>query len=223
MPLPLERDDRPDTGRRVRDFTKSHLDILLHYRIGKPACCQSEEIRLLNTPFARAPTAALLALPVAYRLFLLMNSLIDVKEVTLVKTPSRSLDAITPQLPDTLDEIRKRPKPQPLDTAIKPPPLPHISTTQATIDLPVIRIYRGVPTSLPTHVTMPTIAPVVVSSRGYQVICPPLPVYPSKAATRGISGACSVAFAIDPRSKPYKVSATCTDTPCSRAKPNGRS
>ncbi|MBU2607285.1 MAG: energy transducer TonB [Alphaproteobacteria bacterium] len=166
---------------------------------------------MLNTPVSRAPTAALLALPVAYGLFLLMSSLIDVKEVTLVKTPPRILDAITPQLPDTLDEIRKRPKPQPLDAAIKPPPPPQISTTQATIDLPVIRISGGGPTSLPTHVTMPTIAPVVVSSRGYQVIRPPLPVYPSQAATRGISGSCSVAFAIDPRGKPYKVSATCTD------------
>mgnify|MGYP003638138900 CR=1 FL=1 len=166
---------------------------------------------MLNSPVSRAPTAALLALPVAYGLFLLMSSLIDVKEVTLVKTPSRILDAITPQLPDTIGDIRKRPKPQPMDAAVKPPPPPQISTTARDIDLPVIQIAGAVPASVPSHVTMPTINPVVVSSRTYQVIREPMPVYPSRASARGISGSCSVAFAIDPRGKPYKVSATCTD------------
>ncbi|WP_340692807.1 TonB family protein [Hyphomonas sp.] len=166
---------------------------------------------MLNSPVSRAPTAALLALPVAYGLFLLMSSLIDVKEVTLVKAPSRILDTITPQLPDSIDEIRKRPKPQPLDDAIKPPPPPQISTTKSVIDLPEIQIAGAIPTSLPTHVKMPTINPVVVSSRGYQVVRPPMPVYPSRASARGISGSCNVAFAIDPRGKPYKVSAMCTD------------
>ncbi len=98
-----------------------------------------------------------------------------------------------------------------MDAAVKPPPPPQISTTASDIDLPVIKIAGTVPASVPSHVTMPTINPVVVSSRGYQVIREPMPVYPSKAATRGISGSCNVAFAIDPRGKPYKVSAMCTD------------
>jgi periplasmic protein TonB len=166
---------------------------------------------MLNTPVSRAPTAALLALPVAYGLFLLMSSLIDVKEVTLVKAPSRILGIITPQLPDSIDEIRERPKPQPMDAAVKPPPPPRLSTTTSVIDLPVIQIAGAIPASLPTHVKMPTINPVVVSSRGYQVVRPPMPVYPSRASARGISGSCNVAFAIDPRGKPYKVSAMCTD------------
>jgi len=166
---------------------------------------------MLNTPVSRAPTAALLALPVAYGLFLLMSSLIDVKEVTLVKAPSRILDTITPQRPDPDAPIERDRQPDMLESAVKPPPPPRIATAASDIDLPVIQIAGAVPASLPTRVTMPTINPVVVSSRGCQVIREPMPVYPSKASARGISGSCNVAFAIDPRGKPYKVSAACTD------------
>mgnify|MGYP003626441903 CR=1 FL=1 len=166
---------------------------------------------MLNSPASRAPTAALLALPVAYGLFLMMNSLIDVKEVTLVKAPSRILGTFTPQRPDPDAPVKKDRRPDIMESAVKPPPPPRIATAASDIDLPVIQIAGAVPASLPTHVTMPTINPVVVSSRGYQVIRPPMPVYPRKASERGISGSCSVAFAIDPRGKPYKVSATCTD------------
>ena len=165
---------------------------------------------MLNSPASRAPTAALLALPVAYGLFLLMSSLIDVKEVTLVKTPSRILGTFTPQLPDSIDEVRKRPKPQPLDAAVKPPP-PRLSTTAVDIKVPVPDISGAVPMSPPTRVVMPKITPVVVSSRTYQVIREPMPAYPRKAVERGLSGSCNVAFSIDPRGKPFHVSAACTD------------
>ena len=166
---------------------------------------------MLNTPVSRAPTAALLALPVAYGLFLLMSSLIDVKEVTLVKAPSRILGIITPNRPDPDEPITRRVKPQVLDNAVKPPPPPQISTTKSAIDLPVIQIAGAVPASLPTHVKMPTIAPVIVSSRDFQVIRPPLPIYPQKAAAQGLSGTCDVAFDIDPGGKPFNVSAACSD------------
>lgn len=166
---------------------------------------------MLNSPASRAPTAALLALPVAYGLFLLMSSLIDVKDVTLVKAPSRILGTFTPQRPDPDVPIKKDRKPDILESAVKPPPPPRLSAAASDIDLPVIQIAGAVPASLPTHVDMPTINPVVVSSRGYEVIRAPIPVYPRKASARGISGSCAVAFAIDPRGKPYKVSAACTD------------
>ena len=167
---------------------------------------------MLNSPASRAPTAALLALPVAYGLFLLMSSLIDVKEVTLVKAPSRILGAFTPQRPDPDKPITKRAKPQMMDAAQKPPPPPRVSATKSNVVLPELVIIGAVPGSLvPARIDPPTFAPVLVSSRGYQVIRPPMPVYPSKAATRGLSGTCSVAFAIDTRGKPFSVSATCTD------------
>ena len=167
---------------------------------------------MLNSPVSRAPTAALLALPVAYGLFLLMSSLIDVKEVTLVKAPSRILGIITPNRPDPDKPITKRTKPQMMDAAQKPPPPPRVSATKSNVVLPELILIGAVPGSLvPTRIEPPTVSPVLVSSRGYQVIRPPMPVYPSRASARGISGSCSVAFAIDPRGKPYKVSAMCTD------------
>ena len=166
---------------------------------------------MLNTSALRAPTAALLALPVAYGLFLMMSTLIDVKEVTLVKAPSRILGIITPNRPEPDEGTVKPHHPDIPDATPMPPPPAKFSATKSDIDLPVIHIAGAVPAALRTHVTMPTINPVLVSSRGYQVIRPPMPVYPSRASARGISGSCSVAFAIDPRGKPYKVSATCTD------------
>jgi len=167
---------------------------------------------MLNSTAHRTPTAALMALPIAYGLFLLMNALIEVKEITLAAPATRILDVITPQLPETNDAVRKRPKPQRLDAATKPPPPPALSTTQADIHLPVPVIGGAAPDSLlPIRLNLPAISPVVVSSRGYQVIRPPMPVYPGKAATRGLSGSCSVAFAIDTRGKPFNVTAACTD------------
>ena len=166
---------------------------------------------MLNTPATRAPMAALLALPVAYGLFLIMNSLISVKEVTLAKPSSYVLTKITPQLPETNDAIRKRPKPQMIDDAAKPPPPPAISATKSDVMLPTPVIAGAVPSMLPVRMNLPTISPVVVSSRGYQVIRPPMPTYPSKAASRGLSGTCNVAFAIDTRGKPFNVTAACTD------------
>ena len=166
---------------------------------------------MLNSTTVRTPTAALMALPVAYGLFLLMNSLIQVKEITLVPAASRVLDAITPQRPDPDAPMTKRTKPTPLESATQPPPPPRASATQTDIFLPTPVVPGAVPTGLSTHVQMPTIKPVVVSSRGYQVVRPPLPVYPRRAAERGISGTCNVAFSIDPRGKPFRVSAVCSD------------
>ena len=166
---------------------------------------------MLNSTALRTPTAALMALPVSYGLFLLMNSLIQVKEITLEPVASRILDVITPQRPDPDAPIKKRAKPTPLESATQPPPPPRASATQTDIFLPTPVVAGAVPTGLPTHVQMPTIKPVVVSSRDYQVVRQPLPVYPRRAAERGISGTCNVAFSIDPRGKPFRVSAVCSD------------
>tara|TARA_R110002020_G_scaffold474461_1_gene705983 strand:+ start:38398 stop:39054 length:657 start_codon:yes stop_codon:yes gene_type:complete len=170
-----------------------------------------EETRMLNSTALRTPTAALLAMPVAYGLFLLMNSLIQVKEITIVPAASRVLDAITPQRPDPDAPMTKRTKPTPLESATQPPPPPRASATVTDIVLPTPFVPGAVPTGLPTHVKMPTIGPVMISSRDYQVVRPPLPVYPRRAAERGISGTCNVAFSIDPRGKPFRVSAACSD------------
>ena len=134
---------------------------------------------MLNSTAHRTPMAALMALPIAYGLFLLMSTLIEVNEITLAEPATRILGMITPQLPETNDEIRKRPKPQMLDAATKPPPPPALSTTQADIHLPVPVTGGAAPGSLlPIRLNLPAISPVVVSSRGYQVIRPPMPVYP---------------------------------------------
>lgn len=166
---------------------------------------------MLNSPAARAPTAALLALPVAYGLFLLMNSLIDVKEIKLEPVASRVLDVITPQRPDPDAPITKRAKPTPLDAAMEPPPPPRASATHTDIILPTPVVPGTVPEGLSINVKMPTIGAVMISSRDYQVVREPLPVYPRRAAAAGISGTCKVAFDIDPRGKPFHVSAACSD------------
>ncbi len=168
---------------------------------------------MFNNPFARIGIALLIAIPIVYLIFIMMNFLITVNELKVDKAEQRVLSAITPQNQDSDVRTRQRSKPKRIESAAKPPPPPKVSATKSNINLPTPRIDGAVPTDLNLgRMQSLAIDPVAVSDRDAQPIRPPTPSFPQRAAERGISGSCEVRFDVDTRGKPYNVSATCSDS-----------
>ncbi|MFN3910751.1 energy transducer TonB [Hyphomonas sp.] len=168
---------------------------------------------MFNTPMGRFLVSALIAAPIAILIFLAMNLLISVDEISLDAKESRVLMAITPQSNDSDVRTRQRAKPQRIDSSAKPPPPPKQSATKSSINLPTPKIDGAVPTGLDLgKMKSLAIDPVAVSDRDAQPIRPPAPSYPQRAQERGLSGTCDVRFDVDTRGKPYNVSATCSDS-----------
>lgn len=168
---------------------------------------------MFSSPLGRFAVSFAIAAPIAIAIFLLMNALISVDEITLNTKESRVLTAITPQSQDSDVRTRQRAKPQRIESASKPPPPPKQSATKSSINLPTPKIEGAVPQNLDLgRMKSLAIDPVAVSDRDAQPIRPPTPSYPQRAQERGLSGSCDVRFDVDTRGKPYNVSATCTDS-----------
>jgi periplasmic protein TonB len=168
---------------------------------------------MFSSPFGRFVVSFAIAAPIAFAIFLMMNALISVDEITLDAKESRVLSAITPQSQDSDVRTRQRAKPQRIESAAKPPPPPKQSATKSSINLPTPKIEGAVPQNLDLgRMKSLAIDPVAVSDRDAQPIRPPTPSYPQRAQERGLSGSCDVRFDVDTRGKPYNVSATCSDS-----------
>jgi protein TonB len=168
---------------------------------------------MFSSPLGRFVVSFAIAAPIAFAIFLMMNALISVDEITLDAKESRTLTAITPQSQDSDVRTRQRAKPQRIESASKPPPPPKQSATKSSINLPTPKIEGAVPQNLDLgRMKSLAIDPVAVSDRDAQPIRPPTPSYPQRAQERGLSGSCDVRFDVDTRGKPYNVQATCTDS-----------
>ena len=168
---------------------------------------------MLANPLTRFLVGVAIAIPIVYLLFVMMSSLISVKEVNLEKSEQRVLTAITPQKQDSEVRTRQRSKPKRIESAQKPPPPPKVSATKSNINLPTPKIEGAAPTELNLgRMQSLAIDPVAISDRDAQPIRPPTPSYPQRAAERGIEGSCEVRFNVDTRGRPYDVVASCTDS-----------
>ena len=162
---------------------------------------------MFNNPVTRLLIAAVLALPIAYFLFIFMFNLINVKELNLDEKENRTLSAITPQQKDLEVQRSRRSKPKRIDSAAKPPPPPKLSTTKSQIDLPTPSIQGAAPQKLDLgRMQSLAIDPVAISDRDAQPIRPPAPSYPQRAQERGKEGTCDVRFDVDTRGRPYNIS-----------------
>jgi protein TonB len=167
---------------------------------------------MFANPLTRFLVGVAIAIPIVYLLFIMMSSLISVKEVNLEKSEQRVLTAITPQKQDSEVRTRQRSKPKRIESAKKPPPPPKVSATKSNINLPTPKIEGAAPTELNLgRMQSLAIDPVAISDRDAQPIRPPTPSYPQRAAERGIEGTCEVRFNVDTRGRPYDISATCSD------------
>jgi len=167
---------------------------------------------MFANPLTRFLVGVAIAIPIVYLLFVMMSSLISVKEVNLEKSEQRVLTAITPQKQDSEVRTRQRSKPKRIESAKKPPPPPKVSATKSNINLPTPKIEGAAPTELNLgRMQSLAIDPVAISDRDAQPIRPPTPSYPQRAAERGIEGTCEVRFNVDTRGRPYDISASCSD------------
>lgn len=157
--------------------------------------------------------AMVIAAGIVFGLFILMAKLIEPKEFVESKNEYRTLERITPQ--DEQTEIRRtqRQSVKRIKTADKPPPPPKLSAAKSNVNLPTPQIAGAAPSELKIgEVSSFAMDAVAVSDRDAQPIRPPIPVYPTRAAERGIEGDCEVRFDVDTRGKPYNIDATCTDS-----------
>ncbi len=168
---------------------------------------------MFNSPLIRLVAAIPIAFAVVWFLFAwFMPFVIAQNFEEPPERETRTLEAITPQ--EDAQEVRRtqRSKPQKLASANKPPPPPKLSSSKSDIDLPTPNIQGAAPQELNfDRMQSLAIDPVAISDRDAQPIRPPMPNYPRRAAERGTEGSCEVRFDVNPRGKPYNLSATCTD------------
>lgn len=165
----------------------------------------------MNTGPYRLSLATLMAAPLVYGLFLAANALITVREVTLVVSPQRVLDKVTPQISEPA-KPRTKPKPLPLEAAQKPPPPPRPAVASEGL-VPTGPVWGGeAPERFDIgNITFGAISASPIDGRELVAVRPPMPTIPAAAISRGVSGSCNVTFDVDTAGRPQNVAAQCTD------------
>ena len=167
--------------------------------------------------FRRNAVGVPLAAGITFGLFSLMSWLISSDYQRPEAEEARTIARLTPMEIDLVIMHTRNTKPKRLISANQPPPPPKRSTTKSQIKLPTPTISGVVPTELifDKRATM-AIPPVAINDHDAQPIRPPLPIYPIKAAKRGVEGSCDVRLDVDIRGRPFNVEATCSDAIFSR-------
>ncbi len=143
----------------------------------------------MGNSIVRAFIGALVAIPVAFGLFWVMQSLID-KEYTQEDVKSRKIaDIVTPDR--EIDVNTKEVKPEKVEDPEEPPPELEPLQLDFDTDLDVANIAPAASVS------------VAISSSGmssgdgeYLPIVKVAPIYPRRAQTRGITGYCIVEYTV---------------------------
>ena len=159
----------------------------------------------------RFALGALPAAGVTAGLFLAMAGLIAVDFKPAEAETTRLIGTITPPAIEET-EIKKRPKPKPIETANQPPPPPRLTASKSEVDLPVLDFPPVLPKIDHGPVGELIGKPVVYSEQQVLPIRPPLVTYPRPAIDRGIEGECSVSMDVSAKGRPYNVVAVCTDS-----------
>jgi protein TonB len=165
---------------------------------------------------SQSPVRLAIGVPIAAAivlgLFILMERLIRVDEVTLDTSTTAVLADFLAEERDDNIKTTQRAKPKALQTADKPPPPPKLSSSKSDVNLPTPKIEGAAPTELKfDRVQQIELNPVVVSDRDAQPIRKIPAQYPDRAAERGTEGSCEVRFNVDARGKPKDIVAKCTD------------
>lgn len=166
---------------------------------------------MLNNKLLRILVGFPLAAGITYLLYVFMLSAVTKDEVTLGEKSHRELGMITPK--DLVEEIDiKRPKlSDELDPGKKPPPPPQVAIRDSDIDLPAITI-DGKPSEIKEIKLTDLIDnSFMTPTQNAKPISPPVPIYPRRAAERGIEGTCEVTFDVSRRGEPFNVTASCSD------------
>lgn len=151
-----------------------------------------------------------MSLAITLGLFLMMERMVHVEEVTFT-------EATPPILTSFVAEKPNDPKPKPyepidkIETTKLPPPAPVTPTSKDSVGLPLPNIEAAVP-DVPTGPLL--IAPpggIYAGPTKPMAVSQPAPVYPKSALHRQMSGTCDVSFSLNPQGQPYNVVAACSD------------
>lgn len=140
-------------------------------------------------------------------LFLLMRGMVAMDFSLGLRTASPVM-VINPVIPER-PVSRKRDMPKPVDDVTPPPPPPRIATqsaqqpSDAIATGPVVLPDLGAQTLLNTNT-------MVFADRGAQPIIHAAPLYPARAATQNIEGACTGSFDVSGKGIPYNIKAICS-------------
>lgn len=161
-------------------------------------------------------TASALALGVTLALFIGMERMIRVKEVTLTPSTSTPLRDILPNKDVPTPPHSRTPVAPP--EAISPPPArrqPQINYELTGVPTPRI---DPVAPAAPANLSDFAVLPKAYSGPTKAVaIRAPRVAYPRKAAMAGLTGSCDVTFSVTAAGQPFDVVALCTNDAFTRA------
>jgi len=149
---------------------------------------------------------------VTFGLFTAMHNLVEVDDFSAPPMTTYTLDPYMAAETEPV-EHKRPPKPE-RQEPIDPPPLtPDLVKSVTNLEFPST-IYIGVaPAEYPMgepDLIKPQPA-AIDRDRNMRPLTPPVPTYPTKAATNGIEGTCEVHLSVTPKGEPFNVDAICTD------------
>jgi protein TonB len=166
----------------------------------------------MNSRSKRLASVAVPAITITTGLFFAMQHLIKVDDFSTPDLPSYEISAILEK--PIIEEPRPATiKPKRPD-AIDPPPSNPPLVNEVTTPDGDFGDYFGEPPANYDMGKMDSILPKRVSAitaRTLQPITPPVPIYPDKAAVRGLEGFCDVHLSVSIRGEPMNVRAKCSD------------
>lgn len=150
-----------------------------------------------------------IAIGATFALFMTMEYLIRIEKIELAKAPEFSLRTFIAETPkpntaeDGYPEIERIPTPIPPAT----PQIKSINSEAPTLSAPELE--KVAPELNPEDLIFST--GVYKGPTTAIAIRQPMPTYPRRAMTQGLSGTCQVAFSLTARGEPFNVAATCSD------------
>lgn len=160
----------------------------------------------------RFSVVALPASLITASLFTAMHSAVEVDDFSPPEQTPYALEAyMKPSVIEDPLPVKILPqRPDPIDP---PPSVPNLVKDISIVDVPQTDYYGAAPADygeVDLNMIKPRRATSVID-RSILPITPPVPNYPSDAATRGLEGNCDVSLSVSTRGEPFNVRADCTD------------
>ena len=174
-----------------------------------------------KTPTRRLKRTCSVAIPAGAMTLALFAAMQQLVEVDDFETPAQQFYDVEALIAQETEAPVKKRRPNVIrkDPVKAPPPPPKLVKS---VDNPKVPFsdYSGVAPAEYGQVDLDQIKPkrtTAITVRRLQPLTPPIPAYPSAAASRGLSGTCEVFFSVSIRGEPFNVDARCSDRVCRTA------
>ena len=173
---------------------------------------QATKIRFGDKMFIRATVVMVPAAVMTFGLFTAMRGAIASEDIA---PPSQTVYELQPYL-ETVEQAPPdlvNPKPTRPEVLDPPPQIEKVRADPTKVDLSGLD-YSGVRPATYDGPTIGSILPTrmpALIDKDMRPLQPPVPVYPRRAAEKGLQGDCDVYLSVSPRGEPFDVTAKCTD------------